>query len=73
MDIMRKYRNAMKGIQHDYEFFIDQSGWKEHDAFIYCNNKRMGLTEVAIYDTALTMGEFQEINNYKIERRDKDA
>ena len=73
MDIMRKYRNAMRGIQDDYEFFIDQSGWEEHDAYTYCNAKLMGLTEVAIYDTALTMDEFQEINNYRIERRDEDA
>lgn len=73
MDIMRKYRNAMESIQKDYEFFIDQSGWGEHVAFTYCNAKLMGLTEVAIYDMDLTMDEFQEINNYRIERRDRDA
>lgn len=73
MDIMRKYREAMESIQKDYEFFIDRSGWEEHDAYTCCLAKLIGLSEVAIYDTALTMDEFQEINNYRIERRDEDA
>ena len=70
---MTKYRNAQARIQHGYEYWIDEMNSDEVSAYLHHSAQLIAIQMLATDDLDISEDEFDEINSWKIERRDEDA